>query len=487
MGYFPDKVKIVNIGLPHFAKDMKEAGIEVWHVDWKPPAGGDEEVLSLLDELERETGKIAAANAEALERILAAEPRLVGMGLAGEVVPGLSGRTILHAGPPIDWDSMCGPVRGAVLGAILFENWADSPEKAMQLVEGGEVKLAPCHHYGAVGPMAGILSPSMPVFIVENESFGNRAYSSLNEGLGKVLRFGAYDSQVLERLKWMRDKLYPVLRDALAAVGGLSLKSITSQALHMGDECHNRNKAATAILFKELAPAMVRTCHPAGDIARAMEFIQANEHFHLNISMAACKSIMDSAMHIPWSTVITAMARNGTEFGIRVSALGEEWFTAPAQPVRGLYFPGFGDSDANLDLGDSSITETCGIGGFAMACAPAIVKFVGGDAEEAVRFTREMYKITVGESSHYTIPALDFRGTPTGIDLLRVLEKDLLPVINTGIAHKEPGIGQIGAGIVRPPRECFVKALRAYVKKHLAWPPAHCGRTVLPNNLNQGR
>lgn len=467
MALFPEHVKVVNIGLPNFYSDMREAGVDVIHLDWMPPAGADENILGLLEKFGDVREKVDSANANALNRVLDADPVLIGLGFAGEVIPGFSGRTILHAGPPIPWEKMCGPVQGAIVGAILYEEWADSPETAIELAESGTINFAPCHHLGAVGPMAGILSPTMPVFIVENQSFGNRSYSSLNEGLGKVLRFGAYGVEVLDRLRWMRDEFCPVLRDAITAQGGISLKNITSQALQMGDECHNRNKAATALLFRELAPTMVKTDYPLDKITRALEFIQGNEHFYLNISMAAAKSVMDTVTNIPWSTMVTAMARNGTDFGIRLSGMGEEWFTAPALPVKGLYFPGFSDEDANPDLGDSTITETYGIGGFAMASAPAIIKFVGGSSGDALAYTKKMYKITLGENANYAMPNMNFRGTPTGIDLLKVIETDVQPIINTGIAHKEPGIGQIGAGLVNPPRDCFVKALQAFVQKYL--------------------
>lgn len=463
---FANKVRVMNIGLPGFARDLQEAGVEVVHVDWTPPAGGDEAVFNLLEEIEPLQGEIDKANAKALENLLKADPVLIGLGFAGQVIPGLPPRTLLHAGPPLSWEKMCGPVRGAIIGAIMYEGWADTPTEAKMLAASGEIGFAPCHHFGAVGPMAGVISPSMPVYIVENRAFGNLAYSSLNEGLGKVLRFGAYGPEVLQRLRWLRDQFYPVVKDAIEKAGGIELKNITSQALQMGDECHNRNKAATALFFRELAPLLVATNYPIDQIQRVLEFIRGNEHYYLNISMAACKASLVPATDIPYSTMVTAMARNGTEFGIQVSGLGNQWFTAPAMSVKGLYFPGFSEADANPDLGDSSITETCSIGGFAMASAPAIVKFVGGSPGDAQNYTRSMYEITLGESLSYSIPNLDFRGTPTGIDMIKVLETDVLPVINTGIAHREPGVGQIGAGLVNPPRECFVKALQVFANRY---------------------
>jgi hypothetical protein len=145
-----------------------------------------------------------------------------------------------------------------------------------------------------------------------------------------------------------------------------------------------------------------------------------------------------------------------------VSGTGERWFTGPAGVVDGLYLPGYGPADANLDIGDSTITETIGLGGFAMAAAPAIVEFVGGRPEDAAATTERMYEIAWSESASFRIPALGFRGTPTGIDCREVVHTGVLPAINTGIAHREPGVGQIGAGLVEPPMEAFVAAVREF-------------------------
>ncbi|MTI94652.1 MAG: DUF1116 domain-containing protein [Firmicutes bacterium] len=467
MSILQEKVKVINIGLGSFARDLESAGVDVTNVDWHPAAGGDEEVLALLDKLAPLAEEIDAANKEALGRVLQAEPVLVDLGPAGEMIAGLPERTLLHAGPPLEWKEMSGPMRGAVIGAVLFEGWADSSEAAEALAASGQLNFVPCHHYDAVGPMTGMLSPSMPVFVVENTTFGNRAYCSINEGLGKVLRFGAYSQEVLKRLAWLRDEFHPLLKQAILEVGGIQLKNITSQALQMGDECHNRNKAASALLLRELAPIIAGLELPRETVTRALDFMRGNEHFYLNVSMAACKASLDPARGIRYSTMVTAMTRNGTDFGIKISGLDDQWFTAPALAVDGLYFPGYSAADANPDLGDSTITETFGIGGFAMASAPAIVKFVGGSPQDALEYSRSMYRITLGENSSYTIPNLNFRGIPTGIDLRKVLEEDILPALNTGIAHKDAGVGQIGAGVVNPPLACFKKALVAFVEAHL--------------------
>ncbi|MDO8478934.1 MAG: DUF1116 domain-containing protein [Candidatus Rokubacteria bacterium] len=461
---FDGGIRALNIGVAEFALSPRAHGASVLELDWRPPAGGDRDLGLLLARLEDDPddpigSRVAAANKQAIERILAAKPMLVDIGRAADNVKGLGPRHLLHAGPPIAWARMCGPMRGAVIGAILYEGWADTPDAADRLAAGGGVTFAPCHHFGAVGPMAGILSPSMPVFIVENAPGGTRAFAILNDGMGKVLRFGAYSQEVLDRLRWMNESLAPALARALRSRGPVDLKNLTAQALQMGDECHNRNVAATSLFARLIAPSLVRTT-PADVAARVLEFLEANNHFYLNLSMAASKATMDAAHGIEGSTVVTAMARNGVEVGVRMSGTGDAWFTAPAPIPDGLYFPGYGPADANPDLGDSAITETAGLGGLAMAAAPAIVRFIGGAAEEAIATTKRMYTITLARNNDFGIPALGFAGTPTGIDARRVVDSGVQPVFNTGIAHREAGVGQIGAGIAKAPLACFAGALR---------------------------
>jgi hypothetical protein len=408
---------------------------------------------------------LAQANQAAVERMMEARPLLKGVATARDVIPGMRDGLILHAGPPIEWARMSGPLRGAVIGALVFEGLAGDEAEAVALVERGEVEFEPCHHHQTVGPMAGVTSASMAVYVVENVTHGNLAFSNLNEGYGKVLRYGAYSPDVLEKLGWMNTVMAPVLADALAAGGELDLRALLAEALHMGDEGHNRNKAGSLLFLKLLAPHVARVASP--DVAEeVLRFLGDNALSVLNPVMAACKAMADAAHAVEGSTIVTAMARNGTDFGIRVSGLGDDWFTAPAQVPDGLYFSGFSAADANADIGDSTITETAGIGGFAMAAAPAIVTFVSGTPKDAVNTTMEMYEITATDHLQLTIPALDFRGTPTGIDIRKVVELGITPRINTGIAHREAGIGQIGAGLVRPPMEVFEAALISYAERH---------------------
>jgi len=453
---FRSELKIINIGLAAFKESLDHAGVKAVQVDWRPPLAIGPAVL---ERVAAASDAINEANNKATGIILSGKPALVGMAKALDAIPGMKKNLILHAGPPITWERMCGPMRGGVIGALLYEGAAATPEKAERLAASGELEFSPCHEHNTVGPMAGIVSASMPVFVVKNEEFGNTAYATMNEGLGKVLRYGAFGEEITARLRWMEQVLYPALERAIRKLGRIDLRSIIAQALHMGDEVHNRNRAATSLLFRTLAPAVIRTTSSAEDAATILEFIHGNDHFFLNLSMAASKATLDAARNIAGSSIVVAMARNGTDFGVQLAGTGGEWFTGPAPVPDALYFPGFTKDDANPDIGDSAITETAGLGGFAIAAAPAIAQFVGGSAADALRYTRLMYEITTAENNAYQIPALDFRGTPTGIDVRNVVESGILPVIDTGVAHKLPGIGQVGAGILSAPAKPFEDAL----------------------------
>jgi hypothetical protein len=464
---FGKPLTVVNLGLASMAQSVRDQQVPVVEVDWRPPADG----IPRLHQT-RTGVDIDPANQEVCSRIMQGRPVLVGMGIARDVIPGMHDQMILHAGPPITWERMCGPQRGAVMGALVYEGIALDEAEAARIAAAGGVEFAPCHHHHAVGPMAGVVSPSMPVFIIENKAFGNQAFCTQNEGLGKVLRYGGMGPEVYARLKWMESDLYPALDRALQSLpDGIDLRSLIAQALHMGDECHNRNRAATSLFLRAISPALARTIRDQGGtdhrevLARVIEFIDRNDHFFLNLSMPAGKAMLEPAEGVEGSSILTVMARNGTDFGIRLACAPEKWFTAPAGKVQGLYFPQFTEADANPDIGDSTITETAGYGGFAMAAAPAIVKFVGGSPQLALQTTQEMYEITFSEHENFTIPALNFRGTPLGIDVRKVMETGILPQINTGIAHKDPGVGMVGAGILRAPEECFREAFNYLIKE----------------------
>lgn len=413
--------------------------------------------------------KIDKANQKALEIINQGEPILVDIKFAKDVLPGMAKNVVGHAGPPISWEEMCGPMKGAVIGAIKYEGLAETDEEAVALIEAGGIEFKHNHSMGAVGPMTGMITYSMPLYEVKNAAFDNLAYCTFNEGLGKVMRFGANDENVIKKLKWLEEVLAPALKKVLDKFGPMNLKVIITKALAMGDEMHQRNVAASAMFLKELAPKLVTVIDDADTMAEIMEFVSGNEQFFLNLAMASGKAIMDPAKNVKDSTIVTAMSRNGTSFGIKVSGLGDEWFEAPVEMPVGLYFPGYSEADANPDMGDSTITETFGIGGFAMGSAPAVVRFVGAESvEAALDYTKDMGEITVGKSPHYIIPNMNFEGVPTGIDIRKVVEFGLAPVINTGMAHKEPGVGQVGAGIVKAPMPCFIKAIEAFAEQYVA-------------------
>lgn len=461
---FDNELDVVNVGLAMFEDDLTIQGARVTTLDWAPPGGGKPEIIAALDALDDPAiaEKVRTANAEAVERITSAQPMLVGFDRALDVVPGMTATTILHAGPPITFDRMSGPMRGAVLGALVFEKLAADLSEAEAVAASGRITFSPCHEHDCVGSMAGVTSASMYMHVVHNDTHGNTSYTNLSEQMAKILRMGANDESVITRLEWMRDVLGPMLKEAMEIGGPIDLRLLLAQALHMGDEAHNRNNAGTLLLFQALAPAVLQTSFSVEQKKAVFDFIASSDYFSGPAWLAMAKVALDAAQGIEGSTVVTTMARNGVEFGIRVSGLPkDQWLTGPAQKVIGPMFAGYKPDDAGLDIGDSAISETFGFGGFAMAAAPAIVALVGGTVEEAIAYTREMSEITTAENPNLTIPSLGFQGLPTGIDVRKVLDTGMLPIINTAIAHREAGIGMIGAGITHPPVEAFEKAALA--------------------------
>jgi Protein of unknown function (DUF1116) len=449
---------VVTVGAPPFDEALAAQGVDTVPVDWRPPPAASATAVAAV----AADPRLVEANRTAIERMGAVRPLLVDVRPAAELV-GLGPRQLLHAGPPIAWADASGPLRGAVVGACLYEGWADTPEAAGALAARGGIELSPCHDRHAVGPMAGVVSPSMPMWVLDDG--GRPAYSTLNEGLGKVLRYGAFGDAVVERLRWMERTLGPCLAAALQRHGPVDAGALIASMVAMGDEGHNRNRAGTSLLVRALAPDLVRTIEVglrrADDVADVLAFVDGNDHFLLNVVMAAGKLVADAGAGVPGSSVVVTMARNGTEFGIRVSGTGDRWFTAPAAVPDGLYLGGYGPDDANPDIGDSAITETVGLGGFAMAGAPAIVGLVGGEVDDARTWTELMYQLTVAEHPTWTLPVLGFRGVPFGIDALAVVRTGIPPIINTGMAGRVAGTGQVGAGLVRPPLACFTAAVDA--------------------------
>lgn len=468
-------MNVVSLGVDAFLPAFEKNGTPHVHLDWRPPAHGSTELVDLLFRLETELvddageSLIDAANAEAFRRMKSGQPVLKRVRPAHECLPGMTKTTIYHAGPPIRWEDMCGPMRGAYVGAIKYEGLAQTDEEAEALMASGKITYGPNHAQGAVGPMTGMISYSMPLLVVENETFGNKAFCTINEGIGQVMRFGANGPEVIDRLRWLEKELAPALDAALIAAGGINLKNVMAQALTMGDEMHQRNVAASLLFHRTICGELAKVTGSLANGASIVEFIaKKNEQFFLNLAMASCKAIADTARGIPYSTVITAMSRNGVDFGINISALENEWFTAPCLKPKALYFPGYSEADANPDMGDSAIVECYGIGGMAMGAAPAVVRFVGADSvHDAFRYTEEMRRITVDLNNDLPIPTMDFAGVALAIDIRKVVATGLLPIINTGVAHRLPGVGQVGAGIVTPPMDIMEMALEAFAKRYL--------------------
>jgi hypothetical protein len=460
MDLLAEPTTVICAGIDLLADALRVQAVEVVDLDFRPSTLDDTRALNkVLADPRR-----SAANTLAAERMTAVRARLVDVRPASDAL-GLRTGEFLHAGPPIDFADASGPLRGALIGAMIFEGLAaDADEATAKLAAGQGLSIGPCHDKHAVGPMAGVISPSMWLFELADEATGAHAWCSLNEGLGKVLRYGAYSAEVIDRLRWMADILGPALAIAVRAAGPIDITAIIGQMVQMGDEGHNRNRAGTLMFLREILPALIGSGLPPVDVAEVARFVSSNDHFFLNLVMPTGKLMGDAAAGIPGSTVVTAMCRNGTDFGIRVSGTGDEWFTGPALYPNGLFLAGFGPADANPDIGDSAIAETMGIGGMVMATAPAIVRFVGGSVPDALAVTSRMYEITESENPAFAVPILEFRGSPTGIDVTRVLRTGILPQINTGMAGRVAGTGQVGAGLVTPPMECFAAAIEGLAR-----------------------
>lgn len=469
MALLNTKPRIINVGLQSFNESIQKFGGTSEQFNWKPRAGGNKKMIRILDALEAHEEKIEKENQKVAEKMKNAQPFLIDVVPAKTVIPELDEdqRTLLHAGPPLQYKDMTGPMQGSCIGAVLFEKWADSEEEAKALLEKGEVRFIPCHHVNAVGPMGGITSANMPVLVAENRLDDTRAYCTMNEGIGKVLRFGAYSSEVVTRLEWMRDVLGPTISKALQKTDeGINLNVLIARSITMGDEFHQRNIAASLNFLKEISPLIIQLSIDEKLKYDVIKFLAETDQFFLNIMMATGKAIADCARKDTLGTVVTTMTRNGVNFGIRIAETGDEWFTAPVNTPKGLYFTGFTEEDGNPDIGDSAITETVGVGAMAMVAAPGVTRFVGaGGFQEALDISNEMAGICVGHNPTYTIPTWDFQGACLGIDIRKVVETGSTPIINTGIAHKKAGVGQVGAGTVRAPIGCFEKALEAYAKK----------------------
>jgi hypothetical protein len=458
-----DRVSAVNVGLTAFADALESQGTPVLDVDWRPPAGGDRDAVRALERLWGPHGQaVARANQEAVERIEAAQPCAVTVAPAREVLPVLSSeRVLIHSGTAIEWARVCDPQRRALIAACLFEEWAASRDEASRLLATGKIALVPGNDHGHVGPMTGVCSPSMPVWVVSDEASGTRAYSTFNEGPGRTLWFGVGDDESIERLRFFRDELGPLMAKLLEREGPLDVFSLAAQGLQMGDELHMRSQATGNLLIRRLLPGFAAL---GGE--PSARFIAGNHHFYLTLTMAAAKCASLAATGIRGSSVVNLITRNGTDMALQIAGLPGRWFGAPAAPVQdALLREGYEEQDAARDIGDSAVIECIGLGGMAVAAAPAVAAFFGGGAADAVARTERMSQITVSRSERFTIPALDFSGTPVGIDARLAAELDITPQITTGVLHASSGAGQIGAGVAHQPIEPFRAAVLALAQE----------------------
>jgi hypothetical protein len=454
----PGSVDVVNIGLPLFEAALRDQGQQVIGVDWRIPGGGVPEVVAALTRLlGPQSERVEKANAEVIRRLNEGVPMLVGVETARSVIPGLGERDVLHSGPSIAWPDMPDPLQRSIRATVVVEGWADDVAAAGRLVESGEVALRPANESRTVVPMATSIGPSAPVYVVENAAGGVTAYSSINQGSGAVQWFGADNDDALARLRFVRDQVAPVLKQALEGKGPIDVLALAAQGVTMGDDVHLRVQATTNLLLRDLLPYLVRSTHPAAsDVAT---FLSGNHLMFLNVAMAAAKSLVEWGADVPDASIVTTMARNGSTYGVRLAG-GGDWFLAPSPPIQdALYYPGQGPETSAPDIGDSSVLELVGLGGPAAANSPAVAGFLGGRMADAIAATRSMQRICAGESPRFRLPILDNIGTPVGVDVRRVVELGITPAVNTGIIHRTDGTGQVGAGVAWAPIECFTAAL----------------------------
>ncbi|MGH3276131.1 MAG: DUF1116 domain-containing protein [Streptosporangiaceae bacterium] len=457
----PEKVSVVNVGLRLLGDAVRAQQVPVLDVRWRIPAGGRQDLVgSLTSLLGPRAARVDQANREVLRRLDEGSPLLTRIGSALSEVPGMTSSTILHCGPPLPWERFCDPLRRSVLAAIMAEGLADAPDAAGTLVAQDDVHLESASQHDTVLPMATALGPSAPVIVAKLPAGGNRAFSGLNQGPGKTAWFGVDGPEAVARLAFLRDAVGPVLNEALRASGPIDILAMVAQGLAMGDDSHMRSQATTNLLIRHLLPYLAEAADPR--LPQVARFLSGNHLFFLNVAMAAAKAVTDWAAQVRDSSIVTGMARNGTTFGIRLAATGDRWFQAPAPPVSdALYNPGFGPADGAPDIGDSAVLELAGLGAAAAAASPAVAAFLGGHMAAAVGATRAMDRICAGRSSRLTIPFLDFRGSPLGVDVRKVVETGITPSITTGILHRDAGTGQVGAGVAHAPLACFEEALTA--------------------------
>jgi hypothetical protein len=454
----PDQVQVVNIGLPMFADAVRDQGRAVQHLDWRIPAGGDPDAVRALCRLYGDAATaIDAANAEVVRRLDQGVPRLVGISTVAESVPGVHGRMLLHCGPALPYSEHCDPLRRSLRAAAVAEGWAADVAEADRLLAEGTVRIDAANQHDTVLPMASAIGPGQPVLVVRNEDGDTQAYSGINQGPGDVAWFGRDTDGAIARLRLLAEVAGPALRHVLAVAGPLDVLAVAAQGITMGDDLHMRTQAATNLLTRLWLPGIATL--PDAVRAPFGEFLSANHLFFLNIAMAAAKSLQLWAEQVPGASIVTTMARNGTTFGIKLAG-SPTWHLSQAPPVgEALYYSGYGPQSSARDIGDSAVLELTGMGGPAAGGSAAVAAFLGGTMADAAEATEGFRMICAGTSSRFTLPPLEFLGTPLGVDVRKVVELGITPKVTTGILHADAGTGQVGAGVAAAPLECFVAAL----------------------------
>ena len=460
------RLEVINIGISTMADALRDQNVETSQVDWAPPAGGDVKIMRLLEDLEPYRQQIQTANQKAFDTMITAQPVWVDVRAAGEVVPGMKENTVLHAGPPLDFEQMLPSMQGGIIGGILFEGLAKTREEALELIRRGKIDLAPGLDYKVPSGAVASTTYSMPVAVVENKTHNSRGFTALQEGpASDALRWGVYNDAVAKRWKWLKDQLGTALSAALQASGGVDMRTAIARSLQMGDDNHSRELGTNMYIALELAPHLARLDLPREETAAIFEFLRSSERFALHILMASAMSVLSSVEEIEYAAILTAMGGNGVDFGLKISGLGNQWFTSPAPNIEGKYLnPNWTVEDTLPFIGDSCVVEVYGLGGLAAAASPSVAMLMGGSIQKAMDRTTAMWAISVGKNPNYQIPFLGFEGTPTALDMIRILETGIEPQSHAGIALKKGG--QAGAGVAHIPMECFRSAFLAFSKKY---------------------
>jgi hypothetical protein len=392
----------------------------------------------------------ADPNALALDRIIRTEPVLTGLARASDALK-LTQHELGHAGPPFESTAAIPRMMlNALAGAAVHERWAGDIAQARTMIFEGSIRLRANHDLGTVSPMAGIVRPNQMLLRVENRAGSGITYATLAESGRQALRFGVYDEAVAAGLRWLDDTLAPALARALPKAG-LPVLPLVADGVALGDDVHQRNIGGMMAFIRAM-PELDAAC-------RAWLF--ANPQHFLNYAMASAKLALDQADGVVGSSIVTAIARNGVDCGIRVAGAGKQWFTAPAVIPVGGFFPPFTWRDAQADLGDSSIVEAYGLGGAIAHASPEIARTMGRDWDEAIEAGRAARKFFIGRHPLIAPALCGNEGAGLGLDAARVVRAQRPLRIHTGIGHSDGQTGWVGVGVAEAPVACFAAAIAA--------------------------